>query len=752
MQSTQLACPFCGSTLNFGVEIAEGAPVECLICAQTFAAASPVGGPCPALAPAQERLHGIDMPGASTPAEPNTSTSPKATVTKDTPAPLPTAKPATAKAKRTPHEEVLVAKAYAPALASAITEKSAPKTAHPAPPIADNANPSAATPSVPPLRNPEESAVAHKVALIAVTVGLLFLLMGGIVIAAWKITAFIRTGPPDVKIADHSNSKDLGPDWEWSNTPAPVDPSNDNEDEKPIPPPPLTQEEENDLRIKIQEEVRQVLKRKAPAKPGADEPDLNPIVPVNPTKKPMVGLEQQKVNAAIEKGVAYLKKNQNADGAWPGGRSVGYAAIGGLTLLECDIPARDPAVQKAAAYVRFNTGNLNATYELSLAILFLDRLADPRDRSLIQGMALRLLAGQTASGGWSYRCNPLSSQEMYQLYTFLQSHKQPNLLNPLGGNSKTQAGIAVNPTRDRNKLDDPFLELGELILTKGIDGAKADSKPDSKKGDVIPGVDTDSKNPPAAKPKPDKLALKPIRPETLPANLRNLLVVKNQGVKKGKTKLLQDRDDNSNTQFAMLALWAARRHDVPTDQALLASHQRFMKSQNPDGSWGYRPGTAMNPNTMTNVGLLGLAFGHGAAPDLVKFNPNNPKDTIVKPALQDPAIQKGLKALSRHIGQPSLDPNKTNFFMENLYFLWSVERVAMLYDLKTIGGKDWYRWGAQVLVHNQGPDGAWDFSQYHGASPPLNTCFALLFLRRSNLVQDLTNNLRLSTAISDPEK
>src|SRR5262249_46356260 len=194
------------------------------------------------------------------------------------------------------------------------------------------------------------------------------------------------------------------------------------------------------------------LKRKTPAKPGGNEQELDPIKPVIPPKQPVVGRDEQKVNAAIDKGVAYLKKNQNADGAWPGRRDVGYAAIGGITRLAGEITAQDPAVQKAAAYVRFHTGNLNATYELSLAILFLDRLADPRDRSLIQGMALRLLAGQTESGGWSYNCYPLSPQEMYQLYTFLQSHKQPNLLNPLGGTSKTQAGIAVNPMRDRKKL------------------------------------------------------------------------------------------------------------------------------------------------------------------------------------------------------------------------------------------------------------------------------------------------------------
>lgn len=33
-----------------------------------------------------------------------------------------------------------------------------------------------------------------------------------------------------------------------------------------------------------------------------------------------------------------------------------------------------------------------------------------------------------------------------------------------------------------------------------------------------------------------------------------------------------------------------------------------------------------------------------------------------------------------------------------LYYLWSVERVAMLYNLQLIGQKDWYRWGADHLI------------------------------------------------------
>ena len=101
--------------------------------------------------------------------------------------------------------------------------------------------------------------------------------------------------------------------------------------------------------------------------------------------------------------------------------------------------------------------------------------------------------------------------------------------------------------------------------------------------------------------------------------------------------------------------------------------------------------------------------------------------------------------------QPVADPKPGSLAMQNLYFLWTVERVAMLYDLQTIGGKDWYGWGAQILVHHQAANGAWHNSHYPGANPPVNTCFALLFLRRSNLVQDLTNNLRLYSGIRDGE-
>jgi hypothetical protein len=199
--------------------------------------------------------------------------------------------------------------------------------------------------------------------------------------------------------------------------------------------------------------------------------------------------------------------------------------------------------------------------------------------------------------------------------------------------------------------------------------------------------------------------------------------------------------DNSNTQFAILALWTAQRYDVPMNRTLNLIVRRFLTSQNLNGSWDYDyhpggnvQGKSTSSPAMTCVGLIGLAVGHGLA------------QPAAGQLVQDPRILRGLIALYLTIGKPSNPPLKTKPPMQNLYFLWSVERVAVLYNLPKIGDKDWYRWGAQVLVANQEAQGNWSGGGYPGSSPTLDTCLALLFLKRANLVKDLAAKLPFKAA------
>src|SRR5205085_8534300 len=68
------------------------------------------------------------------------------------------------------------------------------------------------------------------------------------------------------------------------------------------------------------------------------------------------------------------------------------------------------------------------------------------------------------------------------------------------------------------------------------------------------------------------------------------------------------------------------------------------------------------------------------------------------------------------------------------YFLWSFERVAMIYSLTKVGGIDWYTIGSNIIVLLQLPTGGWK-ARY---PVEVDTSFALLFLRRSNLAPDLS--------------
>src|SRR5262249_6610152 len=140
--------------------------------------------------------------------------------------------------------------------------------------------------------------------------------------------------------------------------------------------------------------------------------------------------------------------------------------------------------------------------------------------------------------------------------------------------------------------------------------------------------------------------------------------------------------------------------------------------------------------TMTCAGLLGLACGHGALLDKARTKDENAKRDVTK----DANINAGLRALATVIGHPLNGKGRPPAASgKAYYFFWSLERVGMIFNLDTIGGKDWYNWGAEIILANQKPDGSWA-GEY--ASDGVDTCFALLFLVRSNLVRDLSSGLR----------
>lgn len=427
-------------------------------------------------------------------------------------------------------------------------------------------------------------------------------------------------------------------------------------------------------------------------------------VRVHADPKPLKKEEQAKVDKAVDKAVGYLKRMQTEEGDWfrlgkPefGGKNyiIGQSLLAAYALLEADVLTDDPVIKKAANYIRAKLPKTDKTYELSLGVLFLDRLGDRRDKKLLRTLVLRLIAGQHRTGGWSYSC-----------------------------------------PRVKDENEESFLKLlGEVTAL-----AEAGKKPNAEwlKGLRVP-------------PALQSLTVFQIPEELSKDDLPARRAKKAEEPKLGEISNYSGSTDNSNTQFALLALWTAQRHQFPVRPTLDLVVQRFERTQAADGWWPYTyqghptigASTSTQYRSMTCVGLVALAIGHG-----LKGIPPSPSSREAEEIrIRNIRILKGLADLYRRIGVPARRLGK-HLDNGDYYFLWSLERVAMLYNLPTLGDREWYRWGIEILVPNQKRGGGFPEPRkgFDEQGSTVNTAFALLFLKRSHPLKDLTPKLLLKTA------
>src|SRR5262245_12099497 len=80
----------------------------------------------------------------------------------------------------------------------------------------------------------------------------------------------------------------------------------------------------------------------------------------------------KEISEAIARGATYLRHH-------PAGAEVGPTALVGLALLESGARVDEPAVQAITAKVREGAFTETKTYHIALALMYLDRNADPAD-------------------------------------------------------------------------------------------------------------------------------------------------------------------------------------------------------------------------------------------------------------------------------------------------------------------------------------------------------------------------------------
>lgn len=171
-----------------------------------------------------------------------------------------------------------------------------------------------------------------------------------------------------------------------------------------------------------------------------------------------------------------------------------------------------------------------------------------------------------------------------------------------------------------------------------------------------------------------------------------------------------NRVDLSCTQFGVLGAWAsADATETPTKfwQAIEAA---YLKYQQPDGGWAYeglpKPGFGTT-NSLTCAGLATLYITQ----DFLHANEGlKPKGNI-----KSTAIDNGLAYLAKNLPRVF-----TVDYPHRYYTMYGLERVGVASGRRFIGDIDWYDAGANYLINNQAPNGAFN--------DDVDTAFAVLFL------------------------
>jgi len=208
--------------------------------------------------------------------------------------------------------------------------------------------------------------------------------------------------------------------------------------------------------------------------------------------------------------------------------------------------------------------------------------------------------------------------------------------------------------------------------------------------------------------------------------------------------------DVSNTQYALLGLWAASRcgfkipSQVWTDSLnwLLKSQERTGRSvrlrvnevrgnyrvawTEPAKARGFRyipggsPVEGKKPvsGSMTTAGLASVAICQDELWGSRRFTPEMRKMSrrSVRDAL---AWMQDNFDVTRNPGEPTGG--------WHYYYLYGMERAGILARARFMGSHDWYKEGADHLLGEQRSDGSW----LRATDPQIDSAFAILFLKRS---------------------
>jgi len=386
-------------------------------------------------------------------------------------------------------------------------------------------------------------------------------------------------------------------------------------------------------------------------------------------------IDQGKIDAAIRKGVAYLKGvavpvlAKPADD--PSGRTERELVL--WTLAHAEVPETDPVF--AGLLKEMLERPLQSTYCVALQAMILEEIGRVKYQRRIWQCAQFLVDNQCQDGSWCYGSPTIYANETSSdggqrsdagsggvkkpgVREFSTARVKPEVKtrlkvekkrdgNASGDNSNTQyAALGMRACHDAGII------LPDAVIEKAMAWYRQ-----CQKAPEGPKVRLEFKD----------NAEKPIGP-------------RQSGVMQGVSA-----DPRG---------WCYGQHDHPAYGSMSAGSVGglaiwdYIKDN--DGGKGKRS-WRKDPNVLSGIAWLAKNFS-------VTYNPG--------------AYCKG-----------NQEVNSQDFYY---YYLYALERAAMLFGTETIGSHWWYAEGAKVLLERQGEGGNWGPWLWAG-----DTCFAILFLKRA---------------------
>jgi len=184
--------------------------------------------------------------------------------------------------------------------------------------------------------------------------------------------------------------------------------------------------------------------------------------------------------------------------------------------------------------------------------------------------------------------------------------------------------------------------------------------------------------------------------------------------------------DNSNTQFALLALGRAHGAGLRVEPKVLARTTAWwIQAATKRGGFGYASGGSPRSaatGSMTAAGIACLAIGRRIQPGAATTEAERVQAAATRFLAEVFSVTRNHGPTTARVKQRRRNAGRG----WQHYYLWTVERAMVLSEQERLGEHDWYAEGAGQLLATQKKDGSW-----RGEHPLYATCFALLFLTRA---------------------